>query len=172
MRAKGRYFIRDIFGLTRTSFGKEDARELAVLPASIPSLRMKDIVTSQGFEDSIKKRSQDEERYFMREYIPGDRLRDIDRSAGEIFVFTTQYDGSLAAFLAEFPRAKATVVQTFTASRKEKARHALFRLFVPFRAALIPGAFIFRKEKRPKTTAHGHSKNMIWERDLLEIRFF
>jgi hypothetical protein len=39
------------------------------------------IVTETGGEESTRIRSPEEERYYMREYIPGDRLRDINWKA-------------------------------------------------------------------------------------------
>jgi hypothetical protein len=278
LTARGSYVIRDIFGLSRAGFGEYQTRTITVLPPGVPSLALKDIVTNQGFEESIKKRSQDEERYFMREYMPGDRLRDInwkatsrlsklitkiapmtqeqtksvfvffrnikeslfesfeavvhlnrakslllsflrqvkqagkeyvfqvitaedkyvleteedierfsidlagleyepvaaledyDRNIGEVFVFTTQYDTGLGHFLALFPRVRATVMQTVTASKNDKSEHSVFRFFAPFRASLIPGSFIFRKEKRPRIGTWSGHKDIVHERDLIEIR--
>jgi hypothetical protein len=278
LNAKGRFFFRDILGLTRTNFGREDEREISVLPPGVPSSKVKEIVTNQGFEDSIKKRSQDEERYFMREYVPGDRIRDInwkasarlnelitkiapvtqeqtktiavffrnlrqapdatlesvvhlnrlkslllsflrhvkssakeyvfqvvgatgrflleteedierfgvqlagwdyapapssseyDPNIGEMFVFTTQYDRDLAAFLALFERAQVTAVQTVSVNGREREAHALFRLFVPFHASLVPGRFAFAREARARVVPPGPLKNVVYERDPIEIR--
>jgi len=278
LRARGSFLFRDILGLTRVNFGREDKREISVLPPGVPASEMKEIVTNQGFEDSIKKRSQDEERYFMREYVPGDRIRDInwqasarlnelitkiapvtqeqtktiavffrnlkktaggslesivhlnrlkslllsflrrvksegreyvfnvygatgrfvleteedierfgrqlagwdyapapaqseyDPNIGEMFVFSTQYDGELPAFLALFTRARITAVQTVSVNARERGPHARFRLFVPFHAALIPGRFVFVKEPRARIAPPGGFANVTYERDPIEIR--
>jgi hypothetical protein len=280
LSAKGSFLFRDLLGLTRTHFGRSDSREISVLPPGIGSAKMKEIVTNQGFEDSVKKRSQEEERYFMREYVPGDRIRDInwkasarlnelitkiapvtqeqtktiavffrnikpkpgetltsvahlnrlkslllsflrhvkrssreyifhvigasgkfileteddierfglqlagwdyapapsaseyDPNIGEIFVFSTQYDRELASFLALFERARVTAVQTISVTQRERAAHSLFRMFVPFHAALLPGRFIFNRESPVRVIPPGAMKNVVYERDLIEIRLW
>ncbi|RPJ06303.1 MAG: DUF58 domain-containing protein, partial [Spirochaetaceae bacterium] len=81
LEARNTFFVRDFLGISRAAFGMEEKRELPVLPPGSGDQKLKDMVSSMGFEDSVKKRSQDLERYFMREYIPGDRLRDINWKA-------------------------------------------------------------------------------------------
>jgi hypothetical protein len=78
LTATGRFAVRDLFGLTRSRFGEELARTLTVLPGwhapEVDSL----VEPAGGFEDKSIRRSSEEEKYFMREYQPGDRLRDIN----------------------------------------------------------------------------------------------
>ncbi len=73
--------IRDVFGMTRAAFGPSTADEV-VTPAAMPRApQLTRIVTETGGEESTRVRSPEEERYYMREYIPGDRLRDINWKA-------------------------------------------------------------------------------------------
>jgi hypothetical protein len=277
LSAKGSFLFRDILGLTRTNFGREDVRELAVLPAATGQRKINEIISSQGYEESVKKRSQEEERYFMREYMPGDRLRDInwkatarlsqlitkiapvtqeqtrtiavffrnikpdsasgleavvhlhrcksllltflrhvkrsspdyvfqvvtaqdkflleseedierfgksltaweycpapsvgeyDRSIGEIYVFSTQYDRDLVSFLGLFEHARVTAVQTVSVGKRDRTPHARFRLLVPFTPSLVPGRFAWRRDRPVRTGSPGQSKNVVYERDPIEI---
>jgi hypothetical protein len=73
-----RFAVRDIFGLSRARFGDEMARNLAVQPASYTQRIVPVPEPSVGFEETSRKRSSDEEKYYMREYLPGDRFRDIN----------------------------------------------------------------------------------------------
>jgi len=69
--------LRDIFGLFSFSCGQPQRRTLNV--RSAPCFGKQIPVSAQsGAEDRRHKQSQDEERYYMREYTPGDRLRDIN----------------------------------------------------------------------------------------------
>ena len=74
----GRYAVRDIFGLSRARFGGELLRKLSIQPASFAQKSIPMPEPSVGFEDTSRKRSSDEEKYYMREYLPGDRFRDIN----------------------------------------------------------------------------------------------
>jgi hypothetical protein len=74
--------VRDIFGLTRAGLGrKEDERVLVVQPAPFAQGRTWLVEAVGGFEDKSLRKSSDEERYYMREYMPGDRFRDINWKA-------------------------------------------------------------------------------------------
>jgi hypothetical protein len=73
-----RYAVRDIFGLSRARFGEQMARNLPVQPASFTQRSIPVPEPSVGFEETSRKRSSDEEKYYMREYLPGDRFRDIN----------------------------------------------------------------------------------------------
>jgi hypothetical protein len=74
----GRFMVRDIFGLCRARFGDDLPRKFMVAPASFNQKSMPVPEPSVGFEETSRKRSSDEEKYFMREYMPGDRFRDIN----------------------------------------------------------------------------------------------
>jgi hypothetical protein len=72
------FTVRDIFGLSRARFGERLSRRLAVQPASFTQKSIPIPEPSVGFEETSRKRSSDEEKYYMREYLPGDRFRDIN----------------------------------------------------------------------------------------------
>jgi hypothetical protein len=77
----GRLEIRDVFGLTRARLGTVMSREV-VAPSAMPlAPELTRVVAQTGGEESTRLRSPEEERYYMREYIPGDRLRDINWKA-------------------------------------------------------------------------------------------
>ena len=78
LRARGRFFVRDVFGLTRSRFGEELERLLTVLPAWITPGPPQLVEPAGGFEDKSLRKASEEEKYFMREYQPGDRFRDIN----------------------------------------------------------------------------------------------
>ncbi len=74
----GRNSVRDVFGLVRIPFGESQSRRIAVMPAAgdgRPSVRIEAL---SGDEEKQSRRSSDDDRYFMREYAPGDRFRDIN----------------------------------------------------------------------------------------------
>jgi hypothetical protein len=80
-RLNGRLEIRDVFGLTRAGLGAHLNREV-VAPAAMPHApQLTRVVAQTGGEESTRVRNPEEERYYMREYIPGDRLRDINWKA-------------------------------------------------------------------------------------------
>jgi len=69
--------LRDIFGFFSFSCGEPHPETIKV--RSAPCFGKKNHVNTQsGAEDRRNKPSADEERYYMREYTPGDRLRDIN----------------------------------------------------------------------------------------------
>lgn len=81
-RARAQLTVRDIFGLTRAGLrAREEERALVVLPAPFPRARTYAVEAVGGFEEKNTRKSSDEERYFMREYMPGDRFRDINWKA-------------------------------------------------------------------------------------------
>ncbi len=76
--AKGSFKVMDIFGLTRAVFGSEQVRELTVQPLSLSDSESLPVEAMAGLEQKQRRKSSDEEKYYMREYIPGDRFRDIN----------------------------------------------------------------------------------------------
>lgn len=78
LSAVGRFTVRDLFGLTRARFGEEAVRSLTVLPARLSPEAAPVAEPTGGFEERSVRRSAEEEKYFMREYQPGDRFRDIN----------------------------------------------------------------------------------------------
>jgi uncharacterized protein (DUF58 family) len=80
-RACGRLLIRDVFGLTRARFGPEWEKTLVVLPHLGRGETDVPITAVGGEEEESRKASDDEEKYYQREYMPGDRARDINWKA-------------------------------------------------------------------------------------------
>ena len=74
--------LRDIFGFFSFPCGQSQARTVNVRCA--PCYGKKTSINAQtGAEDRRNKPSADEERYYMREYTPGDRFRDINWKSSE-----------------------------------------------------------------------------------------
>jgi hypothetical protein len=78
LKAKSSYKVRDIFGLTRARFGMDQERKLIIQPAPFTGGSTNRFEAVGGYEEKNRLKSSDEERYYMREYIPGDRSRDIN----------------------------------------------------------------------------------------------
>jgi hypothetical protein len=83
LTCRGRFAVRDLFGLTRSRYGETpeqgaEERRMTVQPASWSLGAMPPIDPSVGLEEKSHRRTSDEERYYMREYMPGDRFRDIN----------------------------------------------------------------------------------------------
>jgi hypothetical protein len=76
--ARGMLSIRDIFGLTRAQFGEDMRRTILVQPGPFSGVDSSLIEAIGGFEDRSRQSALEEERYYMREYMPGDRFRDIN----------------------------------------------------------------------------------------------
>jgi hypothetical protein len=74
----GSLHVGDLFGLTRARFGERSRRILPVLPAGFPARPLARIEPATGQEEQSRPRSSDEDKYYMREYLPGDRFRDIN----------------------------------------------------------------------------------------------
>jgi hypothetical protein len=74
--------LRDIFGFYSFACGIDQKRTVKV--RSEPCFAKKLPVNAQsGAEDRRNRTSTDEERYYMREYTPGDRFRDINWKSSE-----------------------------------------------------------------------------------------
>lgn len=79
----GRLVLRDVFGLTRHRIGPEEFRDLLVLPPIFPEKTPIKFHTMFSEEASRRRQISEEEKYYMREYIPGDRLKDINWKASQ-----------------------------------------------------------------------------------------
>jgi hypothetical protein len=82
-QGRGLCRLRDVFGFFSFPCGTVLHRSLNVRPAPFhrrPSLR---IDPFSGAEDKQSRSQTDEERYYMREYAPGDRFRDINWKTSE-----------------------------------------------------------------------------------------
>jgi uncharacterized protein (DUF58 family) len=75
---KGYSSIRDIFNLICIQFKSPEDIKLWVLPPLFPEKPQVRILPSTTQESLRNIQTSDEEKYFMREYIPGDRLKDIN----------------------------------------------------------------------------------------------
>ena len=74
--------LRDIFGFYSFPCGKEQSRFAKI--RSAPCAKKNFYINAHsGAEDRRNKISSDEERYYMREYAPGDRFRDINWKSSE-----------------------------------------------------------------------------------------
>jgi len=74
--------LRDIFGLFSFPCGASRERTVNVRSAPCNERNLR-IDAQSGAEDRRNKSSSDEERYYMREYAPGDRFRDINWKSSE-----------------------------------------------------------------------------------------
>jgi hypothetical protein len=77
----GRYLFKDVFNLSRTVLSEDEYREFPVLPVIPDSSITESPVLSSADTQQKTSRKDNIEKYVMREYIPGDRLRDINWKA-------------------------------------------------------------------------------------------
>ena len=80
-RLTGRLQVGDVFGLSRANLGDPTRLSTPVPPGMPRAPQLIQSVATSGEEESTRTRSPEEERYYMREYIPGDRFRDINWKA-------------------------------------------------------------------------------------------
>ena len=111
----GRLLVRDVFGLFALPAGIGIQRTLRVLPAPLrgsPSVR---VDASTGTEDRQNRRSSDEERYHMREYVPGDRYRDINwKTSSRLALLVTR----ISPFAQEKTRLLQVELRSFGPARR------------------------------------------------------
>ena len=82
--------LRDIFGLFSFPCGYKRDRSFVIRSAPCDTKALR-IDAQSGAEDRRNKNANDEERYYMREYAPGDRFRDINwKSSGRIDTLITR----------------------------------------------------------------------------------
>jgi len=72
--------VEDIFGLTRCCIGTPVSRLIPVLPG-ILHRPVRYRIAERGSEEKSRVKESEVERYYMREYVPGDRFRDINWKA-------------------------------------------------------------------------------------------
>ncbi len=82
---RGALAVKDIFGLTRGALPPRFERSIVVRPAPLSDRERPRVEAQKGDENKSRLKSSDVERYFMREYIPGDRHRDINWKASSRF---------------------------------------------------------------------------------------
>lgn len=80
-RARGKAAVKDIFTLTRARFMTVLHREIPVQPSLIKEERTVPVQVAGGEDTKERRKTSDEEKYYMREYVPGDRFRDINWKA-------------------------------------------------------------------------------------------
>ena len=81
LQARGGLWVRDVFGLTRAPAGHEESRRLVIRPPLFPLQAAENPVSTMSEENVRKRKDADEEKYYMREYIAGDRIKDINWKA-------------------------------------------------------------------------------------------
>jgi len=74
--------LRDMFGFFSFPCGGARERTFRVRSAPCGAMPLR-IDAQSGAEDRRNKNANDEERYYMREYSPGDRFRDINWKSSE-----------------------------------------------------------------------------------------
>ena len=118
LKARGRFVVKDMFGLTRARFGEGHERLLPVRPALLSDRRFPDVEALDGLEEKSKIKQSDVERYFMREYIPGDRIRDINwKASSRISELVTR----IAPVTQEKTRVISVILRSFRRRRGETA---------------------------------------------------
>lgn len=85
LRLRGNTEIRDLFGLTRAGFGRPFGQTVCVRPQLPGRPQITQPQVSSGQSETDRTRNPDETRYYMREYIAGDRVRDINWKASQRF---------------------------------------------------------------------------------------
>ncbi|MCL2139825.1 MAG: DUF58 domain-containing protein [Treponema sp.] len=81
-QGKNAVFLRDIFGFFSFPCGSSQQRAFNVMNAPFENKPFQ-VDPQTGAEDRKNKSANDEERYYMREYTPGDRFRDINWKSSE-----------------------------------------------------------------------------------------
>jgi hypothetical protein len=84
-KASGFLLVKDILGLSRARFKDSMRRTLFIRPRSMEWGKEPPLLTMDGLEDTIRKKDTSEERYYQREYMAGDKLRDINWKVSERF---------------------------------------------------------------------------------------
>jgi len=79
-QARLRLNVEDIFGLSRARCGVNQTRQIPVQPGVIGKA-VDYRIAERGAEEKNRMQESEVERYYMREYIPGDRFRDINWKA-------------------------------------------------------------------------------------------
>jgi len=144
LRAQGYCRLRDIFGFFSFRCGQTQHRAVNVRCA--PCFGKKVYINAQtGAEDRRNKPTTDIERYYMREYAPGDRLRDINwKSSDKLDALITR----------------------ISTDNQEKIN----RLEVHFRNYTSIGAIIYVSRSDVRTEAGKPSLEALWLLDRAKAR--
>ena len=125
--------LRDIFGLFSFSCGLPQQRRVNV--RSSPCFGKNIYINAQaGAEDKKHKQTLNEERYYMREYTPGDRLRDINwKSSEKIDMLITRIStdnqekvSRIEVYFRNFGSVKKLSLKTLWLLDRAKARLSYF----------------------------------------------
>jgi hypothetical protein len=125
--------LRDIFGFFSFSCGISQHRTVKV--RSAPCFAKNYHINAQsGAEDRRNKHSSDEERYYMREYTPGDRFRDINwKSSDKIDALITRISpdnqekvSKIEVYFRNYGPANKVSLQAFWLLDRAKARLSHF----------------------------------------------
>jgi hypothetical protein len=81
-QGEGSCRLKDIFGFFSFHCGIPQQRTVNIMWPPIVRKQLR-VDPQSGAEDRRSKTSDDEERYYMREYAPGDRFRDINWKSSE-----------------------------------------------------------------------------------------
>lgn len=91
LHVKGSMYIRDVFGFVRVAAGKVERRTLTIRPPVIPEKPGLNYDSLLSLEVSRNKMPAEEEKYYMRQYQPGDRMKDINwKSSMRVFELITR----------------------------------------------------------------------------------
>ncbi|MCB1304558.1 MAG: DUF58 domain-containing protein [Leptospiraceae bacterium] len=80
-RFAGSLLLRDVFGLVRLYLGSDEVVDIAVQAPLFPEKAPVHFQPASSMESSRKMHTSEDEKYYMREYIAGDRLKDINWKA-------------------------------------------------------------------------------------------
>ena len=75
LQLTGRLTVGDVFGLTRAQIRAPERRELIVRPGLLGEQAAPRVDVSISHDTTQRSQTADQEQYFMREYMPGDRLK-------------------------------------------------------------------------------------------------
>ena len=78
LNLKSKLLIRDILGFTRIRLAVSQERNFVVRPPLLEGLNIAPHYSSKRLENNQNRFQADEEKFYMREYVAGDRLKDIN----------------------------------------------------------------------------------------------
>ncbi|MBL8019252.1 MAG: DUF58 domain-containing protein [Leptospirales bacterium] len=81
LHANGRLYLRDVLGFIRIPLQPSIAKVVYVKPPLFPVPEALRVDVTSSPEPSRKQQQSDEEKYYMREYEPGDRMKDVNWKA-------------------------------------------------------------------------------------------
>lgn len=115
---QGRLIICDVFGLTRTRIAPIVERQFTVSPPVFPNRENIVFKNSASMDSKRRMLNAEEEKYYMREYIPGDRLKDINWKAS---IRVNELITKIAPRSPEESRLIHVELRHFTAQKKDTA---------------------------------------------------